>query len=197
METLQNKIEAAKAKLEEKRDSKGKYRKLTITERCGFWTISWVIFWAVLAGAGWTYTINNMDSIWEAKTVTVFNASPALADTGTTQEKFEDNEAASAASVPGEFLAYNAEEITKVVYELETNSGKNGTDQGCHAKGLHNGYGFAPGSCYESDAETGKLVEKWFEKQLKTKTLAQSLCFYNMGKVLDDCDYYQNYLKIK
>lgn len=92
----------------------------------------------------------------------------------------------------------SAQEITKVVYELETNSGKNpaNTDQGCHQKGLHNGYGFAPGTCYASDAETGKLVVKWFEKQLKTKTVAQSLCYYNTGYVLDDCDYYQNYLRI-
>ena len=92
----------------------------------------------------------------------------------------------------------SAQEITKIVYELETNSGKNpnNTDQGCHQKGLHNGYGFIPGSCYKSDEATGKLVEKWFESQLKTKTAAQALCLYNTGNPLSDCKYYQNYLRI-
>ena len=60
-----------KQKEEEKRDNKGKYRKLTIVERCGKWTIGWVIFWSVTAGASWTYVYDHRNELIGTKTITI------------------------------------------------------------------------------------------------------------------------------
>ncbi len=47
------------------------------------------------------------------------------------------------------------------------------------------------GKCYTTFEEVVADVDRWFSKQLKTKTLAQALCYYNLGKAIDDCHYYE------
>jgi len=105
---VEQKIEQARAKQnEEKRDNKGKYRKLTIVERCGKWTISWVIFWSILAGSSWTYNVNHIGGLIQPVTIIVENVHAqedidAQVEHNTPQ--IEESEA-----IMGEFTAYNAE----------------------------------------------------------------------------------------
>jgi len=90
-------------------------------------------------------------------------------------------------------------EIVRKVYQLESSSGKN--DDKCHRIGKHNGYGYRQGTnrnfCLNSDDEVKALVIDWFTTNLKNKTTAQALCYYNTGKATDTCEYYQNYNQIK
>jgi len=88
---------------------------------------------------------------------------------------------------------FSNEKILAGVYVLESSGGKNDT---CKRQGKFNGYGYAPGTCYDSHEEVTAKVDAWFTRQLKTKTLAQSLCYYNTGYVKDDCSYYQNFLAL-
>ena len=89
----------------------------------------------------------------------------------------------------------SVETIARKIYQLESSSGTNGTDQGCLAKGKFNGYGYIPGSCYGSRDEVKTLVKNWIiDKQEKGYNEAELLCLYNTGYKTNDCQYYQNYL---
>ena len=85
-----------------------------------------------------------------------------------------------------------------VVYALESNWGKN---DGCKNRGYgYNGYGYGQSTyawnCFDTFEEVTDKVDKWFEVQLKTKTIPQALCYYNTGHVVSDCIYYQKYLSL-
>ena len=121
---VNQKIEAKKAELEqkeEKRDNKGKYRKLTIVERCGKWTIGWVIFWSAIAGGTWTYAIEHRTELIGTKTIEI-----QVAHAETTTDAQKDTEAPQNAKTEAEFTAYSAGDeytpgiimaSTKEVYE--------------------------------------------------------------------------------
>lgn len=108
-QSLDMKIAEAKKRLdtEEKRDTKGKYRKPTIVERCGVWTISWVILWAVIAGSSWTYAYDHKDDLFGTKTITI-EVQHAQASTDTPKE-VEAPQTAESEAKEGNFSAYNAE----------------------------------------------------------------------------------------
>ena len=124
MKNVNQKIEEAKAKLEkkdEKRDKQGKYRKLTIVERCGKWTIGWVILWSALAGSSWTYVYDHRNEIIGTKTIVI---QPVEAKT--TNDAQKEVEAPQNAKIEAEFTAYSAGDgytpgtvmaSTKEVYE--------------------------------------------------------------------------------
>jgi 3D (Asp-Asp-Asp) domain-containing protein len=104
--SVQAKIEAKKAEIkqkeEEKRDNKGKYRKLTIVERCGKWTIGWVILWSAIAGGTWTYAIDHRNELIGTKTI-IIEASHAQ----TTNDAQKEEEAPQNAKIEAEFTAYS------------------------------------------------------------------------------------------
>src|SRR3990167_7832872 len=85
--------------------------------------------------------------------------------------------------------------ILKRIYQLESSGGKNDR---CRQQGKWNGYGFGQSAfswnCYQSLQEVENHVSRWFEENLKTKTLSQALCYYNTGYVHDWCPYYEKYL---
>lgn len=93
--------------------------------------------------------------------------------------------------------------IVYSIYRLESSAGKNDS---CRAKGLYNGYGFAPGTCYKTEAEVRSLVTKWVTNRIDDMPLNQLLCTYNLGpnsKYLKDCmnqsssyPYYKDYLSL-
>jgi len=120
---VNQKIEAKKAELEqknEKRDNKGKYRKLTIVERCGKWTIGWVIFWSAIAGGTWTYVIDHRNELIGTKTIVIDVSHAKMNDTENEQEEPHSSK------LKAEFTAYSAGDgytpgtvmaSTKEVYE--------------------------------------------------------------------------------
>jgi len=85
-------------------------------------------------------------------------------------------------------------DIIRKIYKLESSEGRN---DGCKDKGKLNGFGYGQSTfvwnCFDSAEEVVTKVDKWFDTQLKTKTLAESLCYYNIGVVTGNCDYYKNY----
>lgn len=97
----------------------------------------------------------------------------------------------------------NVSAIVATVYRLESSAGKNDS---CRARGLYNGYGFAPGTCYSSHDEVTALVTAWFTKRVPTMGLAKALCSYNLGpnsNHLGDCiaqsnlyPYYRDFLNL-
>ena len=88
------------------------------------------------------------------------------------------------------------QKIVRKIYGLESSFGRN---DDCRLQGKFNGYGFGQNTftwnCFDSfEIVTGK-VEAWVQDKLdKDYTLAETLCFYNLGKKLDSCEYYNNYL---
>lgn len=83
------------------------------------------------------------------------------------------------------------------IYGLESTWGKN---DGCKSHGEFNGYGYGQNgdvwNCFPSFDVVTTKVDAWFEKNLKTLSLSESLCLYNTGKATKSCDYYKNYLTI-
>ena len=104
---LKQKIKNKKKEL--LRNNEGKFRKLTIVEKCGKWTISWVILWSVLAGASWTNVIKNIKSEFEPHTTKIIikpiytKEEPKEAETGKIELTGENNEWKT-----GEFSAFTA-----------------------------------------------------------------------------------------
>lgn len=93
----------------------------------------------------------------------------------------------------------NITDVVRKVYRLESSSGKN---DGCVTKGLgYNGYGYRQNKsewkCFTSREEVAGYVEWQINKYLKTMDLPTALCYYNSGVKTSNCEYYQNYLKIK
>jgi hypothetical protein len=92
----------------------------------------------------------------------------------------------------------SVKEIVNKVHRLESSAGKNNFSK-CEVQGKYNEYGYGVHGenylCFEKGKDR-EAVEKWFEKELKDKTLAKALCKYNTGQAADDCQYYKNYLSI-
>lgn len=87
-------------------------------------------------------------------------------------------------------MAEKHRDILWRVYGLESTWGKNDS---CKVKGLYNGFGYNPGSCYKTFNEIVIKVNDWFENELQRVTLIQALCLYNTGRILNNCTYAQNY----
>jgi len=89
------------------------------------------------------------------------------------------------------------EEILPKIHRLESSGGINDS---CKQYGKINGYGFGIYKghfrCYETKEEVEKEVADWFKNNLKTYTLAQSLCRYNTGSPTDDCVYAQKFASL-
>ena len=88
------------------------------------------------------------------------------------------------------------------IHLMESSRGKNGIagslQKYCEDKGLWNEYGYggmAKKICFKDQAEADVTMIKWFEKQFKTKTESQTICYYRYGEVMPDCDYYQKIIK--
>jgi len=93
--------------------------------------------------------------------------------------------------------------IVDVIYRLESSQGKHDP---CRIKGGYNGFGMAPGTCYDSHAIVRAKVENWFDKCLNKNgySLSHCACSYNLGPnspYKKDCEnlspdypYYKNLL---
>lgn len=129
---------------------------------------------------GWFKAVKHMEEFWlREKLVT-----PVLAYTPNLAEREEK--------------ALRADLVWDI-YGLESTWGKN---DGCLAKGLWNGFGFRQNSfewvCYGSFEEVSGLVREWVDTMRgKGYTIPQLLCYYNQGRIQNDCPYYQKYLTLK
>jgi len=83
------------------------------------------------------------------------------------------------------------------VYALESSRGNN---DGCKYMGKFNGFGYRQNSfehiCFDEFEEVVGYVDAWFNKQLETKTLEQTLCLYNQGKLMDSCEYSNKFMSL-
>jgi len=96
----------------------------------------------------------------------------------------------------GDHSSPEVREIVKKIMTLESSDGKNNYSK-CEAIGKYNRYGYGiPGDgrylCFEKDKDT-EAVEKWFTKNLKDKTLSETLCFYNLGLKVPSCPYAEKF----
>ena len=211
--SLQAKIKKAQDELAQNqaRDKEGKFKKekKTVVQKHGLFTVTSLVFLGMIIGSIWTFNYIEGKKFFQemgmTRTITISNEmqsgqkvallgslAKASTDAGENQEVQANNEKPTEEDSSSSYKG-----IRKAIYQLESSSGTKGTDQQCHSKGLHNGYGYIPFSCYESDEATGKLVDKWIQdKQKKGLTTPQLLCLYNTGKSTDDCQYYQDYLAI-
>jgi len=104
----------------------------------------------------------------------------------------------------------NIEEIAEKIYTLESSNGKNNYSK-CEAIHKFNGSGFGINGkgkylCFDSREDEKKAVYGWFEEKLKSHSLSEAICGYNLGFQslhLQDCinksvnfPYYYNYLTL-
>lgn len=86
------------------------------------------------------------------------------------------------------------------IYGKESTWGK---ADGCKNKGLFNGYGFRQNTrewkCFESFEEVSTEVENWLVANLAKfdNNINRTLCYYNKGLVLTDCDYSSDVLSLQ
>lgn len=96
----------------------------------------------------------------------------------------------------------NFPKLVRGVHILESNGGTNKNPKAHHNEcanlGMTNEFGYRAldNYCFNSFEESAKAVDKWFDEQLKTKTVSESLCYYSMGKVESTCEYAQNFSKL-
>lgn len=104
----------------------------------------------------------------------------------------------------GVIAAHKHAELLWAIHGLESTYGKNDK---CHREGKVNGMGWGQsatkGNCYAKEDfpilidKVGNRLDQFFSEGM---TVAQALCTYNLGKpdgkILDDCKYYQDYLKL-
>ena len=91
---------------------------------------------------------------------------------------------------------YDIDAIVSKVRVLESSNGTAGLALTCKKLGMSNEYGYAPPKCYDSHEQLTQIVYNWFDKRLDNMGLAGSLCYYNKGLLLDDCEYYQKFLEL-
>lgn len=88
-------------------------------------------------------------------------------------------------------------DIVAKIYTLESSQG---TQDGCKDQGKVNGFGYRQNDfewiCFDTFAEVVQHVDNWFDTQLQSKNLAEALCYYNTGKVEENCKYYQKFLSL-
>ncbi len=80
-----------------------------------------------------------------------------------------------------------------LVWQTYVHESGAGLHDSCRPNG-YNGFGYGQEStgnypCYTSLKEIATIVSNWFTNHLKTMTVKEALCFYNTGRVMDDCDY--------
>lgn len=181
----------------QKRNDAGEYRKLTIKERFTKWlNTSRYPFGIILLLAGISWTV-----VYYEGRVFYQEAFKMRSETIIIYNELKTNKAEASTKVEEKIAEISKQDhiilLRRAIYQLESSSGTKGTDQGCKAKGLVNGYGLNPGSCYKSQEEVAGLVEHWIQRHIdEGMTDAQLLCHYNTGTPSDDCEYYQNYLKL-
>lgn len=86
-------------------------------------------------------------------------------------------------------------QIVDKIKQLETSGGKNDK---CIREGLgYNGYGYGQGinkfTCFDSDERIRIIVKKWFTEKLTKMDLATSVCYYNQGRKINNCKYWENF----
>ncbi len=95
------------------------------------------------------------------------------------------------------------DDIIKKIKELESNSGRapSGHHRFCQNLGMINevGYGALNGFCFKDEEEQNQTLKNWFTKRLEVEklTLEESLCFYNIGLKVKDCQYVKNFFSLK
>lgn len=89
--------------------------------------------------------------------------------------------------------------IVDHIYTLESSNGRNdGYCQDLHAV---NGYGYRQNKhemiCYDTHNRVRDLVINWVTEKINLGwSVGKLTCYYNQGRILTDCPYYQNYLKL-
>lgn len=88
--------------------------------------------------------------------------------------------------------------LAQFIHFRESNSGTapKGHHVTCRNKGLWNEIGYAPqqGFCFESEEAGMAKLDSWLKENVSALGISKSLCKYNSGKALADCQYYQDYL---
>ena len=87
-------------------------------------------------------------------------------------------------------------DIVWKIYGLESSFGKN---DDCKREGKFNGFGYGQHKtgwqCFDTFEQAVAQVHKWLESR-QHLSVAQALCLYNQGKIVNDCPYYQRFLSL-
>lgn len=81
-------------------------------------------------------------------------------------------------------------QIADRIQILESSGGK---FDGCRYQGKVNTYGYGQSAfshqCFQSEKLARMAVMAWFSKNLPVLGLEKSLCFYNQGLKINNCEY--------
>lgn len=149
--------------------------------------IAWIVAHSYLL-----VSIPNEKIIIEAKAQGVGDVVDTLNETATQDttsgiEERKDEVSLSAPPAVGK--------IVDIVHRLESSGGKNNFSK-CEAIGKYNEFGYGVYGenylCFDKGKDREAVIA-WFERELKDKTVEQSLCKYNTGQAVDSCPYVDKY----
>lgn len=90
--------------------------------------------------------------------------------------------------------------LVDAIWNLESTRGQAGSGHHkyCESIGMTNefGYGALDKVCFNTFKESVDAVTTWLEKNLESKPISETLCFYNKGTNERNCDYYINYRRL-
>jgi len=157
--------QATKEVQDKKRKKDGKYRNLTIVERCGKWTIGSVVFISILVGASWMFVYLNLSSVFASRTVIINNVI----------------ETVQAKELPT--TESNTQAIASLIYKNESSEGKNGLKKCLNIGKVNNiGYGVWGDNfmCFDDHASEMETLTKWIDKHFNEgMTENELLCHYS------------------
>ena len=131
---------------------------------------------------GWLEAIKSLESVWTDLT-------PEYTPIEWKAPRIED------ISVKG----LSKDEIVWRIYGLESSYGKN---DGCKRQGKFNGFGFGQHEtdwqCFKTFEEASQAVHNWVASmQAQGYDMPTLVCYYNTGKLISNCSYYQKFLALK
>lgn len=156
---------------------KKKERKLTWREEIGFWRIVWIFFVGLVCGATWTYTAICAPELYETRKVIIINNVEAKEITVEEEKEIE-------AEVEEVKEVDNVDELSEMIYKLESTSGKNNYSK-CEEIGKVNGIGYGiPGNgtyqCFDSHKDEMQVLKGWIiDKKARGFTDTELLCRYS------------------
>lgn len=137
-------------------------------------------------------------------------ASGEVADEGPTASAsaqprgIEANKTDEGSGEYGQSQPPSVEKMVDGIHVLESSRGKarSGLHAYCRGLGKSNEYGYggmAKLICFADENEARARVSDWVNRHLDRfhGDVGRTLCWYNLGKDLTTCPYYENYLRLK
>lgn len=92
------------------------------------------------------------------------------------------------------------DQLASYIHLAESTRGKatTGLAVTCRGKGMSNEYGYRAleGFCFDNEAQAIDTVKDWLYRSLQVRGVPETLCRYNTGHAVEDCEYANTFLEL-